>query len=137
MKTTLRFVLDAALRLVLLMVVSWLFGWLILDVLSDAEDADIGGGILVMLIITGVGAAVAAIDGYRRGLPWALLLWSVVAVLSSISSAVWLNLVQPDTADRAGLVRDLFDPFWTLWIALPAYAGVLLGFWIRRTGTPH
>jgi len=133
MRTVGRFVLDAAVRLLLLAASSWVGGWLILDVLTSSEDANIGGGIMVMLLVTGVGALVAAWDGHREGLPRPLLLWTAVALLASVASAVWLNVIEPETADRTALMRDLTDPFWALWIAVPAYCGVLVGSWIRRT----
>ena len=132
MRAVLRAGLDVVLRVLLLVAIDWVFGWLVIDVLSDAEDADIGGGILVMCLIAGVASLVALRDGARWGVSRALLVWVLVAVLAAAATTVRSNLVGPGDVDLGVLRSDLLDPFWTLWIGVPACAGAVLGGLMRR-----
>ncbi|GAB3199486.1 hypothetical protein GCM10027062_16290 [Nocardioides hungaricus] len=124
MRAGLRIALDVVVRVAALLAVDLFFGWLVLDVISDAEDADIGGGILVMLLIAGAAGLIAAWDGWRSGLPRALLVWCLASLLGGAMLVVTPQLLDGELDLR---VVDLVDPFWTLWVAVPACLGAVLG----------
>lgn len=123
MSSTVRTVLDVALRTAVLVGVDLGYTWL-LDTYDSSPDADIGAGILGFLLIAGIAFLWGLRDGYRRDFARIAVVWIVVGLLSAVASMIRIN-VGYAPFDGAVFVSDLKSgtPFFTGLVAVPAILG--------------
>lgn len=121
-------VLNVIVRVVGMVAIAWVAGQLVILSSGDDSGANIGAGLISLLVMIAASFAWALLDGRRwRDRRQTLLTWLVVAVLSAVVMVFQMQTIRE--LDTAVLGHDLISmgPFLFGLMAVPAMVGGLAG----------
>jgi len=122
-------------RLAALAVVVIAYTSLVVPMMSEQGDANIGAGLLAFAIVIVISLIWSVVDGRRAGLAPTAVRWAIVAVVLSIGWVLLLVVVEGDdsmtTREAVGAAFGLV-PFTIVLVLVPSLVGAAIGQSLHR-----
>jgi len=122
--------LRVLVRLVVLALVVTAYMELVVPLMGDPGDPNIGAGLIAFGIVIVVSFVWSVVDGRRRGLPSTVACWAIVAVALSLGWVVLLAVAERDgsMSTRDALSASLgLVPFTIGLVLVPSLVGAAIG----------
>jgi predicted membrane channel-forming protein YqfA (hemolysin III family) len=134
MNTSLRMVLDIALRSFVLVAASQVVAELYAR--ANPDDDGLGTGLTVMALMVALAGAWGLVDGFRRPLAHLCVTWIVVGLVTSAVTTVYAGTQEQGPVDWSVVVADLQGGllFWAALVFVPAVLAGALASLARGQG---
>ena len=127
--------LRVLVRLAVLAFVVGAYRELVVPLMSEPGDPDIGAGLIAFGIIIIISFVWSVVDGRRSGLTSTAARWAIVAVVFSLGWVVLLAVAERDgsMSTRDALSASLgLVPFTIVLVLVPSLVGAAIGQSLRR-----